>query len=360
MPGAFSSNKGEDFRTVLEELCKIKDINMSMPRPCKRKNAGLEWRNAGSIMGNGYSLAWRVLNAQFWGVPQRRKRIFLVADFTGERAGKILFERQGLSRYFTQSENEGQGVTTVTENGIVGASGNAIAYSFDSLPSNSMKSKNPHSGCNVVEIAKCLDTTYPCPSKNQGGIAIVQPLSAVIYDARGNGTGDICPTITGDHNGHISDYTAICIAGNTIDREPQNGGNGVGSQEDISYTLNTVDKHAVAYSLDRASFNQGENAKYDFSVQEELAQTLVANGSSAVAYDCQNFKESEEISGTLQAKENGGYSLNYIKKYKYIIRRLTPLECCRLQGFPDWWCSDIPHSDSAEYKMWGNGVALPC
>ncbi|MEG0471355.1 MAG: DNA cytosine methyltransferase [Solibacillus sp.] len=360
VPGAFSSNKGEDFRTVLKEFCKIKAPNMSMPIPNKRKSGGLEWRNAGGIVGNGYSLAWRVLNAQFWGVPQRRKRIFLVADFAGERAGKILFERQGLSRNFTQSENEGQGAATITKNGVIGASGNAIEYSFNSLSSNSMKSKNPHSGCNVVEIAKCLDTTYPCPSKNQGGIAIVQSVATgidaynlttsgdvaatltansgisathsgpmVIYDARGNGTGDICPTITGDHNGHISDYTAICIAGNTIDRKPQNGGNGGGSQEDISYTLNTVDRHAVCF----------EQQAYDKYTETDISANSKACGGN-----------------------HGGGSETLVceSKYRYIIRRLTPLECCRLQGFPDWWCSDIPHSDSAEYKMWGNGVALPC
>lgn len=95
VPGAFSSNKGEDFRAVLEEFCKVKDSSAVVPKP-----DGNKWSDAGFIMGNGYSVAWRVLDAQFWGVPQRRRRIFLVADFAGGSAGEILFKRKGLSRDF--------------------------------------------------------------------------------------------------------------------------------------------------------------------------------------------------------------------------------------------------------------------
>lgn len=95
VPGAFSSNRGEDFRAVLEEFCKVKDSSANVPRPKDGK-----WSDSGCILGDGYSIAWRVLDAQFWGVPQRRRRIFLVADFDGERAGEVLFVRKGLSRDF--------------------------------------------------------------------------------------------------------------------------------------------------------------------------------------------------------------------------------------------------------------------
>lgn len=113
VPGAFSSNKGEDFRIVLEEFCKIKDETAHIPRP-----AGGGWKTYGCIMGDGYSVAWRVLDAQFWGVPQRRRRIWLVADFAGERAPEILFEREGLRRSFAESRKAWENSPRNIENGI--------------------------------------------------------------------------------------------------------------------------------------------------------------------------------------------------------------------------------------------------
>ena len=110
VPGAFSSNKGEDFRCVLEEVCRIADKDASVPMPEKGK-----WSTSGCIMGDGYSVAWRLHDAQFWGVPQRRKRIALVADFAGERAPKILFESKSLSGDFEQSGEERQDITTITQ-----------------------------------------------------------------------------------------------------------------------------------------------------------------------------------------------------------------------------------------------------
>ncbi|MCM1480413.1 MAG: DNA cytosine methyltransferase [Muribaculaceae bacterium] len=109
VPGAFSSNGGEDFRCVLEEICRVKDGAVSIPEFGK-------WKSAGEIVGDGFSVAWRVLDAQYWGVPQRRKRIYLVADFDGERAGKILFESESLSGYseqslFTRKETSGNSGT---------------------------------------------------------------------------------------------------------------------------------------------------------------------------------------------------------------------------------------------------------
>jgi DNA (cytosine-5)-methyltransferase 1 len=110
VPGAFSSNKGEDFRAVLEETAKIADETVTIPQPSKGK-----WNTFGAIMGNGWSIAWRVLDAQYWGVPQRRRRIFLVADFGGQSAPEILFKRKGLSRYLAESGEEREGATTDAE-----------------------------------------------------------------------------------------------------------------------------------------------------------------------------------------------------------------------------------------------------
>ena len=342
VPGAFSSNKGEDFRTVLEELCKIKGSDTLIPKPPKRGSRNA-WNDAGLIVGDGFSIAWRVLDAQFWGVPQRRRRIFLVADFRGQCAGKILFEREGLSRSFAESRQAWQGFT------------HSLAY---------------------------------CPSTR-------------VWDARGNGDGDINPTITGDHNNRITDYTTLLV------RERcgcEDGGKGVLIQENKSGTiscnndqflvitdadlynqahsgnivncLNVDDigearaneiivmatqqggaeighdlcptitaaagtsgnnQPVICYALDRSSFNQGINAQYDIGIDDSgIAQTLVAKGPGAVC------------------------SIVCLGKVEVDLRRLTPTECGRLQGMPDWWCEDVPHSDSAEYKMWGNGMALPC
>lgn len=240
----------------------------------------------------------------------------------------------------------------------------AVCFSFDSLASNSMKSSNPHSGCRQVEVAKTLDTTDPNPSKNQGGIAVVE-----CYDARGNGDGQTASTITGDHENRVTDYTnVICLQGNGIDRADTAGCNGKGWKEDISYTLNTIDRPAVAYATDVGFFSSYENQ----------SPTLLAR----------QYKDPHLVT----------YPENEVQ---YIVRRLTPTDCARLQGFADWWGYVEPkteftaaefrfwldvrnihaaingkavkdyterqmltwynklYTDSAEYKMWGNGIALP-
>lgn len=117
VPGAFSSNKGEDFRTVLEELCKIKDHSAVIPRPTEKG----KWKTAGIILADNYSIGWRVLDAQFWGIPQRRRRIYLVADFRSQCAGKILFEQCGLQRSFAQSRNSWHGIRSDTTYGTYSA-----------------------------------------------------------------------------------------------------------------------------------------------------------------------------------------------------------------------------------------------
>lgn len=486
VPGAFSSNRGEDFRTVLEEFIRVKEKDAVMPAV---PQAG--WAYADCISGDGWSIAYRVFDAQYWGVPQRRRRIYLVADFRGECAQEILFKRESLRGYFEAGRTPWQGIAADAQNCVGTAiggvdrynqsflpglaqsggdctptvlapvavychQGNGIdragkcltAYSFDSLSSNSMKSKNPHSGCRAVEIAKTLDTGYPDQSKNQGGIAIVEKIilddqggqqisvftdgksptlraeahgnapyvinkKTLVSQTRGNGAGETVPTITGDHNNRITDYTALCceavvydganttsplnktnpqagdpchtistdsrnyivhcLQGNGIDRADTAGCNGKGVCEDKCYTLNTIDRHAVCFT----------QQAYNKFIQEDIAATLKARG------------------GTY-----GGGSENLVAEQsfspiRYIVRRLTPTECAKLQGFPDWW-GEIPkkdnltddeyvfwlnarntyakinnkttkeyskeqmlswynklHNDSSEYKMWGNGIALP-
>ena len=465
VPGAFSSNKGADFQSVLEEICSVKGYEIDPARPER-------WANAGEIVADDFSLAWRVFDAQYWGVPPRRKRIYLVADFAGGSAGKILFESEGVSGYTPQGFRPWQGVagafaegagasgcvclndqggsridvtedvaatlraenhghppcvmgaagfctehsaqargigyreetsptlragtvpaavyenhsqdtryigpleTAPTVNATYGMGGNnqpfvvetpktlkirsgcegggkgaliqdnksatlgcnndqtlfvPKVYGICSKDSNAMKSENPKSGFYEAETSRCLDANGGNPTCNQGGMAVV------------------------------------ALQGSMIGRADKNGPQGSGVNEDVSFTLDVVDRHAVAYCMTTGTYTQ---------TLEEQSPTLMAR----------DYKDPPVVNET---------------EPEYIVRRLTPTECARLQGFPDWWCAGLgtdeptedeiefwtevfeihrsvmgtsskpksrnqivkwlknPHSDSAEYKMWGNGVALP-
>ncbi|MBE5825280.1 MAG: DNA (cytosine-5-)-methyltransferase [Butyrivibrio sp.] len=504
--GAFSSNKGEDFRQVLEEFLHVTEPDISVPR-CEK------WKNAGCILGESSSVAWRLFDAQFWGVPQRRERIYAVADFTDTRAGDILFVSEGLSGYSAEGfrswqraanglkegfgetgclclNDQGGAVMGVSEDktatlraeahghqpvialehhpndsrikiedgdaiqtlsGRMGTGGGNVplimtpqgkpmtlkirsgcagggkgaliqedksatlaahndqtlfqptAFGICSKGSNSMMSDNPNSGFYEAETSRCLDANGGNPSCNQGGIAV------------------------------------IAIEGNG--QRPSHKGDGY-KESDVMYTLNTVEQHSVAfaeksatlsagdgpkgpssqqlgnpeenfvaepsYGLDRASFNQGKNAKFGFCVNEEVEPAMVSKGPNAVGHPYHSSKNSyhtnfsdEGIVDTLVATDYKDPPTVSEDPY-YIVRRLTPTECARLQGFPDWWTDGLaseepsdeevehwldifetqrtalgletkpktenqirkwlkdPYSDSAAYKMWGNGVALPC
>lgn len=434
VPGAFSSNRGEDFRLVLEEFIKITEPDAVMPAV---PQAG--WAYADCISGDGWSLAYRVFDAQYWGVPQRRRRIYLVADFRGECARKILFEREGVRGYFTQSRTPWQGIASDAQK-CVGT---------DDRAGESKLVLDDQGGQRI-----CVRTDGKSPTlraEAHGNVPCIINKKTLVYDTRGNGDGETVPTITGDHNNRVTDYTCLvvepavrcydigearlrtpseyiektptltarcgtggnnvpgvvyCLQGNGIDRADTAGCNGKGWRENECYTLNTIDRPAVVYAmqafgkhaesekagalkardykdatdlvleekpiiLDRAFFNQGKNAKYDPQYYTDgICPTLVARGPAAV-------------------------------QARYIVRRLTPTECARLQGFPDLWghlnkkenftdeeykfwlevrnayakinnkaVKDYTkaqiltwynklHTDSAEYKMWGNGIALP-
>ena len=548
VPGAFSSNKGEDFKAVLEAVIGIVEPNAQVPMPEKAR-----WPYADLYMGDGWSVAYRTLDAQYWGVPQRRRRIYLVADLAGRSAGKILFESEGLSGYSAEGFRSWQraagsftpcaGATgfdgyngSLTEdvsstlgvncrmstgrNGIVlndqggnrmditeevtstlraeahhppcvvesagfctehsaksrtigyeeecsptlragvvpaavalenhptdsrvklsedgnvqtltsrmGTGGNNVplvmkirsgcegggkgaliqtdksatlscnndqtlfeprAYGICSKDSNAMKSDNPHSGIYKAETSRTLDANGGNPSCNQGGIAVVAFTQNQRDEVRN----------LGDHSAVVcanagTKQQTFVLQGSMIGREDRNGPQGDGINEDVSFTLNAVDRHAVysmttgsftqvskekaptvlardykdptavCYGIGRDTFNQGQNAKFSPTFEKELQPTLVAKGPGAI--------------------QSG-----------YTVRRLTPTECARLQGFPDNWCADLgtekptdeemhfwhkvfktysevtgckvksdkqvakwlknPYSDSAEYKMWGNGV----
>lgn len=439
VPGAFSSNKGEDFRCVLEGICHIKDETLSVPKIDK-------WKQAGTIVGDHFSLAWRVLDAQYWGVPQRRKRIFLVADFAGGGAGEILFKSEGLSGYSKESIRSWQGATSY----IADSTGEAGTICLNDQGGNRMdvteditctlRAKSNHPPCVMdsavfdnhgkdtrftgpIDVAPTISATYGTGGNNQPFVVE----NSKTYDVRFTSEGtvnarsnvyesDTARTIDTSGNAPDSNQGGIAVVesyglqGSMIGRADKNGPQGDGVNEELSFTLNTVDKHAVVYAIDRESFNCGQNYARNLGITEDgINSTLKAQGPSAVATPTYSSSKAsfftdakEELANTLVATDYKDPPLiNDNDGIDYTVRRLTPTECARLQGFPDWWCSDLgietpttddlriwydifetfrkatgaytkpktlkqikkwlrnPHSDSAEYKMWGNGVALP-
>ena len=424
VPGAFSSNKGEDFKTVLEELIRITEPE-APPLPAPGKNG---WPYADCIVGDGWSVAWRTFDAQYWGVPQRRRRIYLVADFRGERAGKILFEREGLRGYFAEGRapwqtapaHAGRSPAAADREGgliIVDSIGGNAECAKKSQISGTLKAthyKNPPVLC-YPAMAAGFCTEHSATSWSVGyevGVsptlrAGVVPAVCVCYDARGNGDGKTAPTITGDHNNQVSDYTALdakpvyCLQGNGIDRSETAGCSGKGWKEDVCYTLNTIDRPAVVYSIGNGQPNSLR--------MEEIAKPLdCMHDPQAVVTGCltpwdnqaRRVYSANGVFPALAAREKAGQNQQAVCAH-YIVRRLTPTECARMQGFPDQWgvpdykgdFTDVEcafwqevrdtyaeiggkpqkqytkeqllkwynglYTDSAEYKMWGNGIALP-
>ena len=413
VPGAFSSNKGEDFRCVLETLIQIVEPGAVMP-PVPKNG----WPYADCYVGDGWSIAYRTFDAQYWGVPQRRRRIYLVLDLGGQRAGEILFKREGLRGYFAPGgetgertssdaaggagvcdrpipytlkirsgcEGGGKGpliqedmsATLATNNDqylfvpviLDDQGGQQITVREDGVSPTLRAEMHGHPPCVIQSAAfkagqgvKARSIGWeeekaPTLAAEAGGNSV--PTVCVVYDARGNGDGKTAGTITGDHESRITDYTTVvCMAHGQANAE---------ICKDCSPTLNCNHEQPIVCGV-----------------------------------DCRNMNEYQELYPTLQAKPNGGQSLNFsgVVRINYIVRRLTPTECCRLQGFPDGWDSiDVKdmmpaeedlfwlenrqtfdaingrpikdytpkqildwynklHSDGAKYKMWGNGIALP-
>ena len=371
VPGAFSSNKGMDFRAVLEEIGQTE-----IPIPQHGK-----WANAGMVECDACQIAWRILDAQYWGVPQRRKRIFLVADFAAHdrRAGEILFEREGMSWNPAESTGEREGTAGGTAD-CARTPGEYIPKTARNMTARMDGSPCADRGPQIV--ATNALTPWDVQSRR---IYDENGKMAAIYSGEGRGTNngavfvraagfigkaaptagsigyaeEVAPTLIAEKEMHVAIYDmthadevmrpvkdgivptlnarmgtggnqvpvvhAYCIAGNTIDRKIENGGNGKGVLAETTYTLNTIDRHAVATIYGAKSYSEYEAGK---------VATLRASGG---AY--------------------GGGSENLALSYS-IVRRLTPTECERLQGLEDGYTDG--GSDTARYKALGNGMAQPC
>ena len=569
VPGAFSSNKGQDFKAVLEAVIGVKEPSASVPAPEKKG-----WPDADYYVGDGWSVAYRVFDAQWWGVPQRRKRIYLVADFADQSAPEILFNSEGLSRYSAEGfcawqraaagaegctgeagcngaggriclndqggtqmdvsedvtgtlraqehghqpcvleaagfctehsadarsigyeeersptlragvvpaaialENHpadsrvkisedgkvqtltsrcGTGggnvpmvmdavensvespvkevenspaVTLKIRSGCEGGGKGAIwqeeksatlgcnndqtlfvpkCYGVCSKASHSMMSDNPHSGFYEAETSRTLDRSGGDPTCNQGGICVVEPV-AFTQNQRDEvrDLGEKSAALAAEPG--MKQQTFV-LQGNMIGRKDENGPQGDGVNEDVCFTLDATDRHAVCAPEDVYAMTTGSYMQ----VAKEVAPTLMARDYKDPTTIAPAPHLNEGVAGTVATGAhpsgfNGQDAFNdrlvidnpeaQSTPVTYTVRRLTPTECARLQGFPDWWCRDLgtenpteeelafwtdvfethrkivthakkpktekqirkwladPYTDSAEYRIWGNGICL--
>lgn len=401
VPGAFSSNKGQDFAAVLEEIIRIAEPeapNIEVPE--KGWNT---WGGYHDEVGGRWSVAWRVHDAQHWGVPQRRRRISIVADFGGDTAGEILFERKSVSGHPAESGTAGERLTGNAESGASyavrirgGCDGGGKGALVQEDKSGTLGTGN--------------DQTIFCMATQQGGAEVRSddhaPTLTASAGMSGNNQPVVCagfklgnserarsigyaeeqsPTLNAECGGNkpavmALDMTHACDVirecGEVVPSLQARMGTG-GNQVPLTYQAVTGTLSPGAHA---GSYN-GQDAYNDMLVvSSEISPTLRAKANDPyredmAAYiasvDCRNFCEGGETNGTLQAKESGGQSLNLNNtvRQNMVVRRLTPMECERLQGFPDQW-TDIGEwrdskgnlrkpSDSPRYKALGNSIALP-
>lgn len=464
VPGAFSSNKGEDFRVVLEEFIKIKEPAVTMPPSDKNG-----WPYADVYVGDGWSLAYRTFDAQFWGVPQRRRRIYLVADFRGERAGKILFEREGLRRYTPQGGEKRQETSSDAEESAGAADQETDRGSMtpetpqnddhETPPSYTLKIRQ---GCEGGGKGALIQTNKSGTLSTNNDQYLFQPVSvdtthvampihdkATRYegkrgdkqDGAGNGLGvgeegdpmftltsgdhhavfmeayqhhgwresDNAGTLTAAQNDHVRGDTPLIVEPEASVFAMQGFGDYKESEQASGLKARDYKDATdlVCLGIDRAAFNQGENAKVARGPNAVCHAEEPASFYPQMKAESQCFRQDGKAN-TLVIGTNPGYQNGVVEMKneepsdpQYIVRRLTPTECCRLQGFPDGWGEIDPkedftdeeykfwyevrnthaaingkkqqaytkqqmltwynklHTDSAEYKMWGNGIALP-
>ena len=494
--GALSSNGGGDFKAVLEAIIGVKEEGVEVPAPENNR-----WPKADVLLGDGWSVAYRVLDSQYWGVPQRRARVYLVADFNGQGAGEVLFVSEGVSGYSPEGFRAWQGAAGSTQESTRETGGGADAGRGDSgagdRPDESRKyviNTQGRSGVSVTEDqtdtiiaqdhgnhpsvlqAAGFSTEHSAKARSIGYEEEKSPTlragvvpAAMLFDnhaqeARYDGPLEESPTVTArygtggnnqplvaqaeskaygicsqkshsmlsdnPHSGFyeaktsrtldrsggnsvtsnqggiaiVSPDPAYALQGSMIGRQDKNGPRGSGVNEEVSFTLNTIDREAVAFAPKAATLSANDGPKGPSSQQlGNPAENFAAEKRVYTASKASFFIHAHESpADTLVATDYKDPPLiNDAPNGEpvYIVRRLTPTECARLQGFPDWWCRNLaitdpteeqisfwkdvwntwnsmngkkpktekqirkwlasPHTDSAEYKLWGNGCSLP-
>lgn len=362
VPGAFSSNHGKDFAAVLEEAVKIIDPK-APPVPVPEKG----WPTSGCLMGDGWSVAWRVLNAQFWGVPQRRRRIVLVADFGGQSAPEILFVRKSVSGDSQPGSEKRKGFAGSSAQGVSctvrirgGCDGGGKGPLVQTEASGTL-------GCNNDQtLFTSLFAGFSAKAGSKaGGIGFEQELG---------------PTLSATRH----DASVFCKTS-----RPQNAQDGCKFEErSIAITMtrhDTGESRASELIVQPIAFRENSFGDFREDTCGSTCKQRDCKGTTDIivaVVDCRNGTENPTTNGTLQAKPTGGSSLNlqnvcrvnqtvrHVCRVNQTVRRLTPMECERLQGFPDGWTDIGPwtdskgklhkeSSDSARYKALGNSIALP-
>ena len=463
VPGALSSSSRRDFKAVLEAFTEAE-----VPMPGSGR-----WANAGMVRGRGADLAWCVYDAQYFGTAQRRRRIFLIADFRGQRSGEILFVPKSLSGYFAAGGTPRQGPAAYAQSGA------GTAGAGDVIPAISMRIRCGCEGGGKGPLLQ-IEKSGTLATGNDQYLFAPKDAVEILNDQGGDSLcvekGGVSPTLRSQTHGNLP-ITAYAIQGSMIGGEDSphavttsgcmaqfppdamvgiNGnlagtllasyykGTGMrcGRERDVVLCASSGQSHAeilreLSPTLNCASEQPyvvrpgdtgqeqpivthpqiagtlcasgaglsrpaGQGNELDFCVmsagfkhkagcqsgsigfQEETAPTLLAGQQSAVmkacliggaavmegqtaAVDCRNLRETDEVSGTLLAKAaSGGYSLNYQNPVRtgLCVRRLTPTEAERLQGYPDGWteagADGSPISDTKRYQMLGNSIAVPC
>lgn len=451
VPGAFSSNKGRDFAAVLEEIIRIAEPeapDIEVP-----EKGWPTWGGYHDEVGGRWSVAWRVHDAQYWGVPQRRRRISVVADFGGDTAGEILFERKSVSGHPAESGAARERLAGNAENGASyavrirgGCDGGGKGALVQEDKSGTLGTGNDQTifclqgnGIDRADTAGCNgkgwreDTSYTLNTIDRpavcAGVRCLTPWeaqSARVYDQDG-----VWHSLNANENGGMARDSVMCAGfklgnseqarsiGYAEEQSPtlnaecggnkpavmclnDQGGNVMGVSHDVSGTLRAQEhghqpsvldmSHAcdvirdcgeVSPSLQARMGTGGNQIPLTYQMQgfgdyregdvaSSCKQRDFKDSTDLVcAVDCRNFREGGETNGTLQAKSNGGisYNLQNTVRTGMIVRRLTPLECERLQGYPDGW-TDIGEwmdskgkrhkdADSPRYKALGNSIALP-